>query len=592
MGKDIFFVISFLLLGLGLIFVYKVPEKVSLFRSGIICFITELCFGAIVVGIYSIVGVRVGLMSLGGVYLFIGAGIWGIIIYQKKIQGLKMLVEDIYSALILLIWFILVFVKVFSLDISNVYTNSDPARHYAMALKVLDTGKVSYMYFGEVYNGVVLELFEPFVARLSLYKAFILADSFANLLNVFMFYIMTTTFVKHRFTKMVVPFLSFLYFAGWPFFSYVIGGFVYFGWGVTLVAYVVYLLIQLYYSEDRRNQVILLGLVLTGCISVLVCYMLFIVILAGIVFFSLVCIARKNKFVLSPKSKIKIGISILLIGIIAFTFCFMGYFHGNLSTVFGALRTNGGIARELYQDFVFLMPAAIYIGWKYIKNKENNLIFISASVITIYICFTFIICWCGMMSPYYYYKSYYLLWMFVWLLNIAAIEYFLEKDKAVLFSYSSVLLFAIFITMSGIDNELEKKGIVVDEVSGYLYPSPFPIWDRMELFFMEETYSKDKGALVDVCGYIDENFEEQEEIPIIVSDNWFLVPWYESFTGNYGKRVSSDEEFIDTIQEYKNDGYQYIVVWQNIDRFRDNKLILNDYNVIYDNGYYGIYQIF
>lgn len=591
MGITILFILSFLILLSGLMLVYKVPEKVSLFRSMVICYITELCLGAVAVGIYLLIGIPIGLISLGTAYLFMGIALWGIIIYQKKVQELKIIGWDVYTVLVIVLWFSFIFMKVFSLSINNVYTNVDPAIHFQLALNVMDTGKVSTMYFAEVYNAIIMDLLSPFMIRLSLYKAFILADSFANLLNVFIFYCLITTFVKSKFAKVIVPFLSCLYFLGWPFFSYAIGGFVYFGWGVTLFAYVVYLLIKLYEGEDRRNRIVLLGLVLIGCISLLVGYLLFVAILAGVVLLSLLFTARKNGFLIPKKQILRIGIVLLLAAIGIFSFCFWGYFGGDLTYVLSALQTDGGIAKELYQDFVFLMPGVIYMGWKYIRNKEVNVIFVAVSVILAFICLTFIMCLCGLISAYYYYKSYYLLWLFAWVINVAFIEYLLEKDKVMLFSCGGTLLLAIFITLSGFDSRLAEKAIVIDEVSNRWYPSPFPIWDRMEIFIGKKQYWVDNDALIDVSKFVNEEIPETEEVPIIAELYW-ADRWYYDFTGNSGICIGSDEEYVDTILDYKDAGYKYFVLYQNTQRYRDNRELLSAFENIYDNGYYGVYMIY
>lgn len=581
---SLFFVVSFVCFLSGLVLVYKVPEGVSLFRSVIICIITELCFGAVVVGIYSLVGVPIHLISLSIAYLIMGAAVWGIILYQRKVQRLEILKVDVYSMIIIILWFLGIFIIVFSPSILLVYINSDPAVHYKNALNVLNTGRVSAMYFAETYNGIVMGLLSPFLTKYSLYKAFILADSFANLLNVFMFYCLVSPFVKSRFTKMLVPFLCFLYFAGWPFQSYVSGGFVYFVWGVTLFSYVVYMMIKLYESKERRIQLVLLGLVLLGCFSVLVCYLLFITILAPLVLISLMCIAKKKNIVVYSKYKIRIVITILLMAFGVFSFCFWGYFHGDMARVFETLRIDGGIHKELYQDFLFLLPAVFYMGWNYIKNKENNIIFISVSVTLVYIIFSFVICLCGIMSPYYYFKSYYLLWVFVWIMNILFVEYWIERDKMILFSYGGMLIFAGLMALSGVGSALEKKGVAT-------YSSAVPIWDAMQLFIAQEHYMADKDALRDLSKYIDETFPEEVNIPML-GDTYFLNIWYNSFTDNDSIYITSGEVLAESIEECKEMGYQYVVVYQNTERYWDNRELLNGYESVYNNGYYGIYMLY
>lgn len=591
MGITIFFILSFLVLLSGMVLVYKVPEKVSLFRSIVICYITELCLGAVVVGVYLLIGIPIGLISLGTAYFIMGMALWVIIVCRKKVQKVKIISWDVYTALVIVLWFSFIFMKVFSLSINNVYTNVDPALHFQIALNVMDTGKTTAMYFAEVYNAIIMELLSPFTIRMNLYKAFILADSLANLINVFMFYCLITTFVKTKFAKVIVPFLSFLYFLGWPFFSYAIGGFVYFGWGVTLFAYVVYLLIKLYESELRQNRMILLGLVLIGCFSLLVCYLLFVFILAGIVLLSLLFTARKNGVLISKKQIMTIGIILLLLAVGIFSFCFWGFFGGDLTYILSTLQKDGGIAKELYQDFVFLMPGVIYMGWKYIRDKEVNMIFVSVSVILAFICLTFIMCLYGLMSAYYYYKAYYLLWLFAWVINVAFIEYLLEKDKVMLFSCGGTLFLAIFITLSGIDSRLAERAIVVDEVSYRWYPSPFPIWDRMEIFIGKKQYWVDNDALVDVSKFVIEEIPETEEVPIIAELYW-ADRWYYDYTGNSGICIGSDEEYVDTILDYKDAGYKYFVLYQNTQRYRDNQELLSAFENVYDNGYYGVYMLY
>ena len=110
-----------------------------------------------------------------------------------------------------------VFIKTFTLEVANVYRNSDPGVHYGMALNVLKTGETTTMYFAPVYNALVMAIFQPFLAEINLYKAFILADSFANLLNLVVFWVLGISFCKSRFMKIILPVIGIFYFSGWPF---------------------------------------------------------------------------------------------------------------------------------------------------------------------------------------------------------------------------------------------------------------------------------------------------------------------------------------------------------------------------------------
>ena len=59
------------------------------------------------------------------------------------------------------------------------------------------------------------------------------------------------------------PIITLMYFAGWPLYNYVLGGFVYWGIGVTLAALGIYLL-RLYpdYKEYQKHMIALIVLLL------------------------------------------------------------------------------------------------------------------------------------------------------------------------------------------------------------------------------------------------------------------------------------------------------------------------------------------
>lgn len=587
---NLFFIICFLILLTGMLWLYKVPEKVSLLRSFFLCFITELCMGAAITGLLSLAGLPVGLLSLGIGYLAIGCLIWVIILRGKKLQKLQLLPEDLYAFGVIALWFVMIFLVTFSPSINLAYLNSDPAVHLNLARNVMQTGRTSNMYFAEVFNAVVMKLFQPFISGTNLYKAFILSDSFANLINVYMFYCLGASMIRNRFSKLILPFLCFLYFIGWPYYSYAVGGFVYFGWGVTLTAYVVYLLILLYHSEERRNRLALMGLIAVGCYSVLVCYLLFSVILFGIVILALVLTARKNGLTLSKKKLLTAAAIVLLCLSAAAAFCFWGYFGGDFTYVLSALKEDGGIAKSFYQDFVFLLPGFFYMGYHYIKNRQPDLIFIASLVTIAYIFFTFFFCIAGILSSYYFYKPYYVLWFFIWLINIAFVDRLIEKDKIMLFSYGGAILLALLFTLSGADTRLEEAGIIYNDIArSNMYPSPFPLYDRAELFIKMDHYLPDKNAMIDMTNYIKENLPNTP-VPLL-SDEYWVMMWYGSFSGNTGTYVYSNDIIPEAVAQYKEEGIQYAALYKNTERFWNNNDLMGEYETVYDNGYFSIYDI-
>lgn len=593
MGAQVIFILGFLILMAGLMCVKKMPEKVSFFRSLVICYITELCFGAVLAGIYSVVKIPVGLISMGCGYLVLALLVWGWIIYKREMQKFAIYAVDVYSFLVLTLFFGLLFIKVFTPEIAIVYKNSDPGTHFLMALKVLENKKVSNMYFAPLYNGLVLELFQPFLAKISLYKAFILADSVSNYVNLLIFYVILSTIIKSRFWKVMSPWVCILYFLGWPFYSYVAGGYVYFGVGITLFVYVIYLLIILRTQTEMPKRCVILGLILLGIFSVSICYMLFTPFLCVAVVLCLRHIMKKENIVIPKKVGLTIGIGTLVVAGVIFCICFFGFFKGDITQIFSSLRIEGGIHRELYKDFLFMLPPVIYMGWHYYRKKETDFIFLTTVVITGITAFAFLVCIFGGMSGYYYYKLYYMLWLFFWLVCIQAGEHFIKENKILLCAYGLPILAAIVMMFSGGDAYLATRDLANENS-----PSLFPIYEVTKQYINESYETREMESLISVSQYINENFNEEKGIPLISSvDKFNYGVWYRDFTGykQYWADRSNDsesEKYLGRVlEQLGEDGYSYFVIIKTADCYIENEEVMSVYEAVYDDGYMGLYKM-
>lgn len=180
--------------------------------------------------------------------------IWLYAFKVRRLQKYKLDKWDIYTASIVAVGFVIIFLVIFTSKILNQYVNSDAAAHFALALEMIDTGKISNMHFGELFNGMILAMASFFVDRISLYKVYILSDGLINLINILVFYILAFTKCKNKVTKILMPLFCLGYFIGWPLFNYVIGGFGYLSWGVSLFMYIIYLLIKYYDCEDKHYR--------------------------------------------------------------------------------------------------------------------------------------------------------------------------------------------------------------------------------------------------------------------------------------------------------------------------------------------------
>ena len=591
MREILFFTFSFLLLWIALVGVRKNENIESLIPMAVGCFLVELCMGAIAAKGYSFMAVSINLQSMGMAYFVLAVIIWLYIFKGRQLQKYKLDKWDIYTVSIVIVGFVTIFLVIFTPEIHNQYVNSDAAVHMALALEVIDTGKISNMHFGEMFNAMILAMASFFVNRISLFKVYILSDGLINLINVFVFYILALTVCKNRLTKILMPFFCWGYFIGWPLFNYVIGGFGYLSWGVSLFMYIIYLLVKYYDCEDKRYLKLLSITMIVVFIGLAFAYMLFTPIAAIMVVITFVQKARKQgKGISLKKLGITLGVIVLLGGIVAL-FCFKNYFFGDINYFLDILRLGGWNHMDLYRDFVVFMPAFLYMGWHYLENHSFNIVFYTTLSIFAFVGVTFILCCNSMMSSYYYYKAYSILWSFLWLILIATVDYFATKDKALVIAYGVAFCIPVIMTLSGADNTLEERGIEVNEKHSSLYPSFYPILDGYRYYLIEDNnWLDDKEALREISAYIIENYDSIE-IPLISCDGrWGF--WYLCYTGGTSIYVDNSKELLEAINNYCNEGYSYVVIHQNADRYRNvEEEVLSGYDRIYDNGYYGIYYI-
>lgn len=590
---SLLFVLSFTFSYINIIVLYKFDGKISLVHSMVLSYITQICLGAIGAQILSFCSIYVGRASMSIIYLIIGIVLALCNIKNRKAQRYTINRMEIYSVVVILIGFISVFLMVFTHNIVLAYQNSDPAVHFMMAKEVVEKGKLSAMYFASLYNALFIEIGQPFIAEINSYKLFIIADSSANLLNVLMFYCMADKLCKSKSSKKCLPIIALLYFMGWPFFNYAIGGFVYFGWGITLISYVLYLLFILNECTKRSQQITAWVLIFSGCFCTVVCYMLFVPTLTVIVLYGIVTFLKKSGVKIS-KRQLLCGILILVImGVIAFAIAFYGFFGGSMQQIFYSLQLDGWIQNEPYKDFLFLFPVAIYMTIIRYKNKKSNILYFAFVTVIIYISITMVCSIMGKISAYYFYKEYYVLWLICWLICVDAMEHIFAKDKILVYAYTGVAVTVAAINLFGGDTNtiLRERGLVPDEVVGGQNPAALSIYGRAHIFIAQDREEdiNDKTAFIDMSQFLRTNYESK--ISILFTSSSYMGKWFKPFVGGERIWINTREKFEEALKNVQNGQIDLVVIHQNTEIYRENRDLMNEFESIYDNGYYGIYKI-
>ena len=531
MLESVLYVIAMVLCVGSICLTYKNEKEKSLIREIVISYVTMQCITSVVAMGMKILNIPIHLLSITVLYLVIAVLCILNSVKYKKLQKVSLYSYDVYTFLVLGVFFVILFFNTFGLDIGIIYKNSDPGAHYLMALETYNTDQISRMYFSPLQNALFMDLLDPFMLPISLYKAFILSDSLANFVTMSMMYVLMSTFVKNRFLKIVTPIIIILWYMGWPFYSYIAGGYVYFGTGVMLFLYCIYWLIYLRQCQSKKEKIRIYILLCLGIYNISVCYMLFTPII-GII--TIWCIGKEivNSKKLSKRTIFGIVATVMLVGSICFLVCFYGYFGGNLDAVFMGLKNEGGIHRELYKDIILLLFPAI-AAMTYYKKKDNVIVTSMFSLLLVMLI-AFVAIIGNFMSGYYFYKLYYLIWTFLFLLVSMSIEIYMDGNKGCIYGYFVISLCVAVISLSHFDSFLLENQLSISDENSII-----PIYGVSRWYIDTSAEPDDMSSLRAISMHIKDNEELQGKVKLLyASDKYTYGLWFKAFCGQESERIS------------------------------------------------------
>jgi len=418
----------------------------------------------------------------------------------------------------------------------------------------------------------------PLFSGVFVYKSFIIKEIFNFFISGGVLYSCVKNYMTTRFSKVVCSFLIIVLTLGYPY-NNLLFGFVYLGQTVSIVCSL-FFFVNLYLSDKiKPGWGILCMSVL--CVGMGVGYTLFI----PPVFIALfICILFKNKELLLSKN-VKSIIKLAGIELLVFfpaTAIILGYvILGPKESALGVgdLVNEGYIYRNLFFDFVLLIPFAMNAVYQSFKTKKFNLFSFLAPALLIYCAIIFGGVLTGRVSTYYYYKLNYLNWVVLGVLGIWSVSDLSRVIKSYLVSFGIVWICIGLFWVSGIDMKLYQKNILYN---------PFPASDttyKIYSFNYEKTKNIsviDKG-LVELCQYI---YNDSGASGFKKSDfvgTWMHLYWYRALCF-----VEMDTSWCNphvSLKAYNDSHIEYLLVMRDCDEYRaiEEELDLDD--VIFDNGY-------
>lgn len=468
---SICFVISFLILWSGLLIIKKSDKKENVFVWGPIMFMGILCYHALIAGVINLINIPINILSLGIADLLFGVIIWWIIIKNDKRQQLEWEMYDIIAFAIIAITVFIGCTNQFGFKFDINYLTTDPGTHFRQALSVIQNKKIISMYFAPLNNALFLEVFQPFLRMTRIYRAFILADVIMYFISGSLFFCLIRNKLNDRYSRVIGILLTVVYMLGYPR-NNMLFGFVYLGMGVSLVIFLMFM-VRIFVESDENNLFILF-FIMCGALSIGVCYSLF----APVVFFS-ICFfiswdmwtKRKQitKRVLKDITKINLGLFFVpCILILSYSMFQLSAFGSELSA---GIAQEGFVYRELYSNFLFILPISLLGLYSLIKEKNKDV----GTLLFFFLAgFMLVLAYLGTkgkVSSYYFYKNHYLMIMILFYLALYGALYIGKFCKPFIVIYSGIIMILAICWFGGLESEFQNETVLyVPEIkSNYFF---------------------------------------------------------------------------------------------------------------------------
>lgn len=525
-----------------------------------------------VAGILNIFGCIINSGICVGVYCITAITMMRGLKKKHKIRFIISKYEIIFIAVITVVY-VAASVHMFGVNLIWTYRNSDPAVHFMHAMDILREKKLNGMYFASLLNAGVIEFFSYFLNEIHYYKAYILADVCLNYFECIFFFACMYKQIKSKRGHFLLPISYTIFVLGYPMYSYVYGGYNYWGLGTVLCIYVLYWLNR--YEKEKENRSWIIPFISLGCFGVSACYMLF----APFVYITTFVILLRTHIIEKDGFKMKeyvfLNLKVFLIPtILTIYYSFFVFFNGKVGGVLEAVNMGNGKI-DLFDEFLFLIPLlGIYIIDKF-GEKDINTYDVCAIVLFINIALFLGLGFEGIVDSYYFNKLKFPLWCLIWFMLCDLFE---DMRKEVLIFY----VYAISISMSSICL-LEEKTQRTE--SGFIIKNEIEIYstNMRTLLYREwgpNFLTKDK---MELYTYI---LDEIDERVVMLSgeDLYKDVYFYEAIIGEqsaqYCWHCEDDEESFKRIED---ESVNYIVVLKESNFYERNADKLSGFETILEN---------
>lgn len=571
----IFYIASICSIAISIFMIEKSKEELNGISWVVLIIITIISYQGFIGGIVNLVNLHVDIITIGGANWLISLIIFKIIYTDKKIQRYFFDKVDIIFVIISLLILLNLVYHRFGLGLDINFQSVDASTHMKFATDTVKNHSISTnLYLSSLNEALIIETLGRFLPKFFYYKIFVMCESVYLYLSALIFYIILRNYCKNTFLKISACIITVLYWLGYPLYSTVFG-FSYFGLSITVIAYLI-VVCDMLIDKLIKKEICIIMLAL-GCFSLLVCYTLFVpVVFLGI--FICILSEQKKKNMMISFETLRTMLSIFLIP------CILGliYSFRNVkelaitSSTTTAFANEGGSYRDLYSDFILILPLIIAGYWYIIKKiKKINMAITTMPLLLIFMVVLFKLGMDGKVSSYYFCKNHSLLWLLSFICVFWSVEALSEKHKEMVVGFLITYLVLFGFDFKGGDNYILNKNSNFISVTSKNFIN---IYDFTKLWYDQPKFD---GGKLELYKYVSDTYKTDVNNNVLVFGNELEEGWFQTLTDQNSSKCGGN---IDTYNEIVREGKSEYVCVLYGDAYQSNQAYFDSLEKVYQNG--------
>lgn len=562
---DFIYIISMIALGIAFILYKKSEEKISFVKWLIITILTGISYNIAVAMFFGLLAIKLNLIVFSIINIGIAVALSFRGIKSKDFQKYYFSKLEILGLVIITVMFGVMLVKDMKIqngDIVHIAIDSSihyrAAKHYADSLMAfINVEDKTFFDFNimqtgaYVNDGLLMHVLHNISGGKITYPHIY---EFFECLMVFMcglgLYGIVIEKINGKFGFVLSMAFYALYIYGYPYNSY------FYGFSYLTVGLVTTLailgVVDLLYAKEKFNKIFIIALIAVNSFGLIFSYCLFapIVYAAICIYCFIKDLKTEEKSFLKIFKPTTITVAIVLFFIAVVGVCYFvipAHFINGQEPVSDAIKNDGAIYDGLWKDEFYYAPFALLYAFTFVREmikKDRKLEFLDVFSI-LYVGFwgiMYIAMRKAIVSPYYFYKTYFVLWIIIFAITIKLINKYLSvpKMKYVIGVYGTVwpvfVLIMLVLTTSRLLPE-ETKHSIPNYIGMYYSEN----CDKRGDFLINLNF---KNGEQEIAEYVRENLDDA------TADNTIMI------TGTYNERCWAT---VTTELSSKNMGYRDVI---------------------------------